>query len=231
MVTLKRCRYKVLEKFTKKLRLCKKNKHILDYCCIHNDLVYNKYIIKIQSVYRSYNIRKKLKINSIIKIQSVYRSYHIRKKLKIFNKLPRDLQRKILWYVNEDIYIKHYNNSIANIIYNKHKNFHKNVEYTEILNARYNTYYFDFNKLYNYKNGLPPNYELSLNDITLINFLYELYNIIKLTIKYKSCINRDILMKSNNISFFFNLNDIIIISSSYNEFYNIISFINNYSYI
>jgi hypothetical protein len=44
----------------------------------------------------------------VLKIQSTWRSYIIRRKVaKLFLPLPRELQIRVLWYVNKDHYIKH----------------------------------------------------------------------------------------------------------------------------
>ena len=67
----------------KMYRQCKRNKSYKDYCIYHVKKVLNIYIIK---------------------IQSFYRAYYIRKKLKIYYKLPREIQRKIIWHINEKIY-------------------------------------------------------------------------------------------------------------------------------
>ena len=65
------------------IEIVKKNKYFLDYCYFHY---------------------KKMYLKKIIKIQKVYKGYYIRKKLKIYYNLPRDLQRKIIWHINKDIY-------------------------------------------------------------------------------------------------------------------------------
>jgi hypothetical protein len=81
-----------------------KNKNILKindkyYCKNHSIFFFNKHIIKIQKIFRAYYIKKKLK--------------------NIFYKLPEDIQKKILFFVNENIYIKRYNNIIRKIINKK----------------------------------------------------------------------------------------------------------------
>ena len=161
----KRCRNYIRDPITKRKRLCKKNKKYSDYCSIHANKVYDKYVIK---------------------IQSVYRAYHVRKKLKIYNKLPRDLQRKILYYVNENIYNKSYNKSVANVIYNRCIKFCNNPEYQDILNARYDIFIFNFES-----NESNESNESDPELVKLINFkndLYKLKNTIsnyKKVLKYK----------------------------------------------
>lgn len=161
----KRCRNYICDPITKRKRLCKKNKKYSDYCNIHSNKVYNKYVIK---------------------IQSVYRAYHVRKKLNIYYKLPRDLQRKILYYVNENIYNKRYNNSVANVIYNRCIKFCNNPEYQDILNARYDIFIFNFesNESNSFNNIDPELIKL----IKFKNDLYKLINTIKnynKVLKYK----------------------------------------------
>lgn len=161
----KRCRHNVIDDLTKRKRLCKKNKKYSDYCCIHSNKVYNKYVIK---------------------IQSVYRAYHVRKKLKIFNKLPRDLQRNILYYVNENIYNKRYNKSVANVIYNRCIKFCNNPEYQGILNTRNDIFIFNL-----YRNeSNESNESVSSNNIDpelikLIKFKNDLYKLINTISNYK----------------------------------------------
>ena len=75
-----RCEYdKVFDKETsKKFRRCK-NKKLEGLCCCYNH---------INMFYRQFE-------NQIIKIQSSYKGFYIRKKLEIYYKLPFELQRKI----------------------------------------------------------------------------------------------------------------------------------------
>lgn len=90
----------------------------MNNCCVlkcknkHNLIIKNKYYCKNHSL---------LFFNkSIIKIQKIYRAFIIRKKLKnIFYNLPQEIQHKILFFVNENIYIRKYNNTIRKIINKK----------------------------------------------------------------------------------------------------------------
>lgn len=107
-----------------------KNKNILllknkYYCKNHSKLFYNKFIIKIQKLFRGYYIRKKIK--------------------KIFIKLPNDLQEKILFFVNENLYIKKYNKTIRNIINKKTYNiiFHYQLKNKLTINFIKNIYYLN----------------------------------------------------------------------------------------
>ena len=170
----KRCRHNVIDDLTKRKRLCKKNKKYLDYCCIHSNKVYNKYVIK---------------------IQSVYRAYHVRKKLKIFNKLPRDLQRNILYYVNENIYNKRYNKSVANVIYNRCIKFCNNPEYQDIINTRNDIFIFNFDS--NESNESNESYSFNIDPelIKLIKFKKDLCKLINTISNYKKILKYKILSR------------------------------------
>ena len=108
-----------------------------------------------------------------IKIQSAYKGFYIRKKLKIYYNLPRDLQRKIIWYVNTDIYQKHFNSSIFKLIKNRYTKFVTNPMYCDIM--------------LNHSNHI--NY-VKLEHPELYNdFIMELLSIMKISIKYYQIIN------------------------------------------
>jgi len=113
-----RCQFRVIDPLTKTKRLCK-NKKILnwDYCLIHKKMIFNIYAIK---------------------IQSIYRSYYVRKKLIIFYKLPRELQRIVIWNINKNIYLKHFNSSISKLVYKKVETFYKTDNYLNVLNFNHN---------------------------------------------------------------------------------------------
>jgi hypothetical protein len=49
----------------------------------------------------------------------VYKGYYIRNKLKKFYRLPRDIQKKVIWYMNSDIYLRHYNSTLTKLVHNK----------------------------------------------------------------------------------------------------------------
>ena len=97
-----RCEISIIDNSTKKKRKCKNifkfdifNKKC---CTIHANNLYNKYIIKIQKVFRAYKLRKK--INYLIS-------------------LPIDLQHKIITYSRDDYFQNKRNEKIAEIILHK----------------------------------------------------------------------------------------------------------------
>lgn len=101
-----RCNFYVIDLITNRSRKCKNKKNKLNclnkYCFLHNKLLYNKYIILIQSIFRGNKIRHKLNI--------------------IYNRLPEDLQIKIINICHEHkSYIK-FKNKINNIINSKINN-------------------------------------------------------------------------------------------------------------
>ena len=60
---------------------------------------------------------------NIVYIQKIYKGYYIRKKLvNIFYKLPDDLQKYIIYYINIDIYYKKYIKNLNSVIENKFNN-------------------------------------------------------------------------------------------------------------
>jgi len=70
-----------------------------NYCKNHSILLFNKYCIIIQKFYNGYKCRKKLKI--------------------LFYNLPCDIQKRIIFFININIYNERYNKSLRNIIRNK----------------------------------------------------------------------------------------------------------------
>jgi len=110
-----------------------------------------------------------------IMIQKIYKGYYIRKKLKIYYNLPRDLQRKIIWHINSYLYLRNYNSSISKIIFNRYKEFYK--KYKQFLGDHYGNYI-----------NLSV-YNLTLNNMTYLNFINDLISICKITIKYIKIIN------------------------------------------
>ena len=97
-----RCQTLIFDSLTKRYRLCKNKKKFYNFCFIHAQIEYNK---------------------SAILIQSYFKAFIVRKKLKYFHKLPRDLQCKIIWHMRESIYINCLNNSILKIINKKCNSF------------------------------------------------------------------------------------------------------------
>lgn len=110
-----------------------------------------------------------------IKIQSFYKGFYVRKKLIIFYKLPYVLQRKILWHLNKDIYHRHFNCSLAKLIYKRYENFYNNS---------YNNFIIKNKKIHLYSDKV-----LQEKEIQHQEFRNELNHIIKLTIKYDVIIN------------------------------------------
>lgn len=143
-----------------------------NYCKNHSILLFNKYIIIIQKHYKGYYCRKKLK--------------------NLFYNLPTDIQKKIIYFINENIYFKNYIKSIRNIIrkktssiilYNTFKEKHdigfiKNIYY---LNDKYRNilYLNDLKYLYVYGEDIINvlhNYLLNIYEDNMF-FLPEYVNI------------------------------------------------------
>ena len=120
MPTNYRCKYNnIWDSTTRRYRNCKNKKCHGNFCMIHYKLMYTEYAIM---------------------IQKMYKGYYIRKKLKIYYNLPRDLQRKIIWHVNSDLYLRNYNSRVSKIIYRRYKEF--NYKYMSIeYDNDYNEFY------------------------------------------------------------------------------------------
>mgnify|MGYP002010524997 CR=1 FL=1 len=107
------------------------NLQIQNLCCIHSKLLYNKYVIYIQKMYRGYKCRKKLK--------------------NIYNKLPDDVQRIILSKINRDHHIKKYKNTIKKILHKKTDKFNNYHKYNELFTIddiiKYYKLYIKYNVL------------------------------------------------------------------------------------
>ena len=147
MPTNYRCKYNnIWDSTTRRYRNCKNKKCHGNFCMIHYKLMYTKYAIM---------------------IQKMYKGYYIRKKLKIYYNLPRDLQRKIIWHVNSDLYLRNYNSSVSKIIYRRYTDF-------------YNKYIY-----------ITPNNTLNVYiDSDVFTELYtNLISLVRLSIKYRSIIN------------------------------------------
>lgn len=161
-----------------------KNKNFLTinnkyYCINHTKLFYNKIIIKIQKIYRGFNIRKKIK--------------------NIFIGLPNDIQKKILFYMNESIYIKKYNKTIRNIINKKSYNiiFHYQLKNKLTVDSIKNIYYLN-NK---YKNIL------FLNDTKCLYVYGEIIiDVLHNYVVQQFTNNHEVILESNN--FIIDLNNI-----------------------
>lgn len=169
----------------------------MDYCYIHSYKVYNK---------------------NVIKIQSAYRAYRVRTKLKIYYKLPDDLQRKISYYINENIYNKWYNDNVANIIYNRCIKFCYNPEFQDILNARFDIFIFNFEN--NNLNDIEDENHEDTEFKTLIKFKKDLHKLLKIILNYKSILKLDKLLVNlykykqfilNNTIFYVGLDNFFVI--------------------
>lgn len=142
-----RCKYNnIWDSTTRRYRNCKNKKCHDNFCTIHYKLLYNEHAIM---------------------IQKMYKGYYIRKKLKIYYNLPRDLQRKIIWHVNSDLYLRTYNSSVSKIIYRRYKEFYN--KYIDIV----------------------PNLHINLHiNSDIFTELYSnLISLIRLSIKYNLIIN------------------------------------------
>lgn len=112
--------------------------------------------------------------NLIIIIQRIYLGYICRKKLNYFYKrLPDDIQYKIKYFMNEELYIRKFNN---NLIF--------------VINKKLNKFIINLFNILDEKNiGYPIS--------QLENYLLNEYNIIenyRLLIKYYKLINKSILI-------------------------------------
>tara|TARA_Y100001980_G_C14543496_1_gene322252 strand:+ start:333 stop:968 length:636 start_codon:yes stop_codon:yes gene_type:complete len=94
--------------------ICKKKEKTLYkvenklYCINHYHYYRDKYAIKIQSVYKGYRQRKLINI--------------------VYKRLPDDIQRKILYYVKRNTYIKRYINAVKKAVVLRLDNFIRNIE-------------------------------------------------------------------------------------------------------
>ena len=152
-----RCKYNnIWDSTTRRYRCCKNKKCHGNFCIIHFKLLYTDHAII---------------------IQKMYKGYYIRKKLKIYYNLPRDLQRKIIWHINTDLYLRNYNSSVSKIIYRRYKKF-------------YNKYI-----------SIAPNNTLTIYiNSDMFNEVYiELIHLVKLSIKYYS------IIKISKIPFLYNI--------------------------
>lgn len=153
-----RCKYnQIWDSNTRRYRNCKNKKFLnLCYCAYHSRKIYDEYVIK---------------------IQKVYKGYYIRKKLKIYYNLPRDLQRKIIWHINKNLYLKQFNSSISKIIYKRFETFYNNEKYKMKINQFYNLLQYTVIG------------QLQLFISIENNFIYDLLSIIKLAVKYEKIID------------------------------------------
>lgn len=168
-----KCMYEIYDINKYKYRYCKNNRFFFNFCRCHYEYIY---------------------LEHIVKIQSVYKGFYIRKKLKIYYNLPREIQRKIIWHMNEDIYLRHFNSSIFKLIKNRYKNFYNKTIYNKILTSD------------NIDNDLFFGTYLVDNTENFTQFMTELFSLLRLSIKYYHIINVKKLNKThmNNIINFTN---------------------------
>lgn len=165
-----RCKYNnIWDSTTRRYRCCKNKRCHGNFCTIHYKFLYNTYAIL---------------------IQRMYKGYYIRKKLKIYYNLPRDLQRKIIWHINSDLYLRNFNSSISKIIYRRYTEFYK--KYLHIISN--NT----------------VNIILLSNTDFFIDVYIDIVSLLKLSIKYYP------IIKINNIPYFKKISNL---SSKYEMFY------------
>ena len=162
-------------------------------------LGYNKYIIIIQKIYRRH--RSNIILNTIYK------------------RLPCDLQNKIKYYINKELYYQNYKKCINKIIINKTKliNYNKTnnipIEYIKYIYKLYHKYFkiIDINYakfIYNLSDQL-----LSFYDNNIINIIINMYA------------DTNLSMNFNNINF--NIDTTTNIYSA-DDIMNLMYVINNY---
>ena len=125
----------------------------------------------------------------MIKLQSIYRGNKTRQKLNnIFYKLPIDVQKIVLYYLN-DKYIVKMNNKIQKIIVNKLYKFHDNRVYNIFLNYPKKNFFSTVN------NRFVVDLYTKLNEGTKYQaFLKQFNYLIYLLQKYHNIINYTILI-------------------------------------
>ncbi len=174
-----RCQVKVFDNITNRNRLCKNKKKFNNLCFIHA----KKYIILIQSYFKAQLVRKKL---------------------FYYKKLPCDLQKKIIWHMREDIYLKCLNNSIIKIIYNKSKKFLNSINLEDVSDNSllhyktqnplfYNGALYSNEIIYEFKMWNHPSGDFKYQNGYNHTLFEELNNIIKLLNKYSLIINTDLI--------------------------------------
>lgn len=143
---------------------------------ICNNLSCKKYIF-FNNLCKNHFLLKNYK--NIVYIQKIYKGYYIRKKLvNIFYKLPDDLQKYIIYYINIDLYYKKYKKNLNSIIEKKFNNvtsIYSNklkIDINDIINS-----YYIYNK---YNSILNINYlkyldALSYDLIVICNFIINNY--------------------------------------------------------
>lgn len=112
MPSSNRCKcYTLVNSSKNKQTRCKNTKYKLNFCYKHYIDYATKYAIIIQRIYIGHLTRKRI---------------------QRFKLLPREIQKKIIYYMNEQIYLKRLNDSIYYVIYNRLENFYRNNRKTMI---------------------------------------------------------------------------------------------------
>jgi hypothetical protein len=170
------------------------------YCKKHYNIFLNKYAVIIQKNYISYKTRKKIK--------------------NIYYKLPNDLQYKIKYYMNQDVYYKKYKKRILEIVNKKiikyffYNNLNINFTFDEII--------YHYNLIYKYH---------SLLNINIIKYFFVLSRDIE-NLCY-DIINADIVNILNLLDYYYLsfVNKISFKNLNYNKIIDSIYAINNIKHI
>lgn len=149
---MNRCYYKLYDSVTQKLRRCKKSRCYNDFCWNHANLKLYDKVVKIQSVWRSYKVRRK--VNNIVK------------------KLSEDVRNVILHYVKKEYY-----DDLKDALYffymyvNRYRKIEKDIDnlFTRYMNYElsYNAYIslveyeeIEYEKALNFSTKLAPKVRL-----------------------------------------------------------------------
>ena len=111
----------------RKCRLKSKNKYNNKIVChVHADILFGSSALSIQKMYIGYRTRQKIK--------------------NLFLKLPTEIQKIVLWYMREPLYIKRYYSKLSNILVNKttyitlyenNINYYENMVNSYVLYTKY----------------------------------------------------------------------------------------------
>ena len=127
-------------------------------CFIHARMLFDKTIILIQKCFRAFKVRQKLK--------------------NVFNKLSRDLQRKIIWHMREQYYIERQHRVIKQILDKKAHDIFKETSAVKLMSLDYYESVADIYRLYiKYKSITTVQYDYSLyyNRNIIVNHYDTLY--------------------------------------------------------
>ena len=183
-----RCQCKVYDHDEDIYRNCKnKDKFIIyntdpiKYCQQHANIYIGKYCIIIQKHYKAYRTRNKMK--------------------SLFIDLPRDLQRKVLFYIREPLYLRKVYRRISNIIYPKINTFLDGLDHTGIFFDREASLFHYLSPDQISKLCYLLNLTFKYHSILHKNSLRELYNITNvLHITYMLCDVENTVYKNEWIS-------------------------------